>query len=279
MGWSGTATGGPRSGISCYLDDKALPCEPGQARFVLEEVGEQTEESYGLLTSVYSRLYHERITGLLVRHDYGVMTYADLKMVSRLTPTLMSVTGALLAGNARCGLTPDNHRDFYSSKYEIRMLPDIGSKLLQALESTKEWPVTQITQVHHLYITWHELSEVYKHIVRSTDYSSKYRANLALKLIRGAASRGQNNRVSINTHLVYVAVAPLFALRVLAWIWEACTDESGYMRMLKREGLYPKQLQTMFRDDLAQIYELQVLRNRAFDHVDWNKEKENRTPA
>lgn len=205
------------------------------------------------------------------------MTYADLKMVSRLTPTLMSVTGALLAGNARCGLTAENHRDFYSSKYEIRMRDDVRTQLLQAIESTKEWPVTQITQVHHLYISWHELLEVYDHITRTTDYTSRYRANLAVKLIRGARRRGQDNRVSINTHLVYVAVAPLFALRVLAWVWDTCADESQYMKMLKREGLYPKQLQTMFRDDLAQVYELQVLRNRAFDYVDWEKEKYNRT--
>lgn len=230
-----------------------------------------------MLTTAYSRLYHERVVGLLVKHELGILTYADLKMVSRFTPTLMSVTGALLAGNARCGLTPENHRDFYSSKYEIKFVDNAKPALLEAIEKTSDWPVTQITQVHHLYISWHELIEVYRHILDTHDYTSKYRANLALKVIRGAAARGQRNKVSLNTHLVYIAVAPLFALRVLAWIWESCKMETDYMKMLKREGLYPKQLQTMFRDDLAQIYELQVLRNRAFDYVDWEKEKENRT--
>lgn len=254
-----------------------MPCGPEAARFVLVEIGEQEEESHGMLTSAYSHIYHERVVGLLVKHELGVMTYADLKTVSRFTPTLMSVTGALLSGNARCGLTPDNHRDFYSSKYEIKFVDSVRTKLLDAIAMTKEWPVTQITQVHHLYISWHELVALYDHITKSDDYTSKYRANLALKVIRGAVTRGQQNKVSINTHLVYIAVAPLFAVRTLAWIWMACGDESQYMRMLKREGLYPKQLQTLFRDDLAQVYELQVLRNRAFSYVDWEKEVENRT--
>nr|CAI9858973.1 RNA-dependent RNA polymerase [Malassezia globosa associated totivirus 1] len=230
-----------------------------------------------MLAVHYSQLYGERMVGLVVTHEGLDYAYADLKLVSRFTPSIMSTVGALLAGNARCGLTPENHRDFYSVKYEPRYKAPPTEVLLAAIESTAEWDVSQITQVHHLYVTWHELRVVFAHISRSTDYTSRYRAALAMQLIREAHSKGIRNRVSINTHLVYVAVAPLFAIRILAWVWDVTRNPRDYMATLKREGTYPKQLQTMFRDDLAQVYELQVLRNREFDHVDWEKEVEHRT--
>lgn len=263
--------------MSCYLNDLALPCGPSQARFVLVEIGGGHQSTNGLLAPFYSIMYRERVIGFVEERNGYDYLYADLKMVSRYTPTVMSVVGALLAGNARCGLTAENHRDFYSVKYELGAPKPTHKVLLSALEATAEWEVSQITQVHHLYITWHELVEVYKHILDSDDYTSGYRATLALRLLRGAASKGIKNRVSINTHLTYVAVAPLFALRVLAWIWDSTGSEAEYMARLKREGTYPKQLQTMFRDDLAQVYELQVLRNREFDHVNWEVEVEHRT--
>lgn len=240
-------------------------------------MGEGHQSTHGLLSPVYSTIYRERVVGFVVVRDDIDYLYADLKMVSRFTPMVMSTVGALLAGNARCGLTHDNHRDFYSVKYELGSPTPSRSVLLKAIESTSEWEVSQITQVHHLYITWHELTCVYGHIVNSHDYTSKYRATLALRTIREAARKGIKNRVSINTHLVYIAVAPLFALRVLAWIWDTTDGEAQYMARLKKEGTYPKQLQTMFRDDLAQVYELQVLRNREFDHVNWEVEVEHRT--
>lgn len=263
--------------MSCYLNDQALPCGPSQARFVLVEVGGGHQPTHGMLSPVYSILYRERVIGFVEEREHYDYLYADLKMVSRYTPMIMSTVGALLAGNARCGLTRENHRDFYSVKYELGSPTPTPTVLLRAIEETSEWEVSQITQVHHLYVTWHELTRVYQHILCSSDYTSRFRATLALRMIHGAAGKGIKNRVSINTHLVYVAVAPLFALRVLAWIWDTTSTESEYMARLKKEGTYPKQLQTMFRDDLAQVYELQVLRNREFDNVNWEVEVEHRT--
>jgi len=69
------------------LDDQAQPCGPGNARFVLVEIGEQTEQSHGMLATVYSRLYHERVVGILVKHELGILTYADLKMALYLQAT------------------------------------------------------------------------------------------------------------------------------------------------------------------------------------------------
>lgn len=241
------------------------------------EIGGGYQDSHGMLAVNYSQLYRERIVGLVVVYEGTDYAYVDLKLVSRYTPSVMSTVGALLAGNARCGLTPENHRDFYSVKYELRYKSPATEKLLTAIDSTAEWDVSQITQVHHLYVTWHELRIVYAHISKSSDYTSAYRAALAMQVIKEAHLKGIKNRVSINTHLVYIAVAPLFAIRILAWVWDTTGGPKDYMTRLKREGTYPKQLQTMFRDDLAQVYELQVLRNREFDHVDWPTEVEHRT--
>lgn len=209
---------------------------------------------------------------------YGsVVSYYDLRLVTMYTPTAMAICGAALAGNFRAGLDAFNHRDYYTPKVELTAPKVELGELLVLIEETKNMPVSRITQDHHMYITRREIREAYEARWHKNTYESNYRRATAKMLILDAHRWGIDNRVSIMTHLVYVATAPLFAVRHLATLAAQSEDEREYMKLLKAESAAAKQLQTLFRDDLAAIYELTVLRNRVYDTVDWQTEIEHRT--
>lgn len=263
--------------MSAYLNEKMRPAQPADARYVIAMINPP-----GFIETTQTRPYWVdflRECGHLIaiRSGQDLIAYYDLKLVTIYTPSIMAVCGAALAGNFRAGLDASNHRDFYSTKVELTP-PDCSlGEVLRMIEETKRFPRTKITQDHHMYITRRELREAYEKRWHSKSYEANYRRSVAMMLYGSAEKLGIDNRVSIITHLVYVAVAPLFAVKHLATIAAMAPDESWYMKTLKAESAAAKQQQTLFRDDLAAVFELTVLRNRVYDCVDWDKEIEHRT--
>lgn len=201
--------------------------------------------------------------------------YAALGSVYAYTPTIMAAVGSMLSGNFRVGLSCHNHRDFYDPGVIYDVLP---AKLTadELTEAVKALPRTRITQDHHLYISRHELKVAYNCV--SDAVNERKRA--IEELLVDAHKYGLDNQVSFITFATYVLVAPLFAVRLLMTIKNVSRDATHFNWLLKAEGGAAKQNQTVFRNDLAAVFELQVLRNRAFDTVDWETEIKHRvTPA
>lgn len=262
--------------VPAYLDVNAKETTASHARFVIAGIDWVEKPSNGLLVPIYNILAKESNLVLNVQVDGRVVTYYWLKAVSIYTPTTMAIVGAALAGNFRAGLTPENHTDFYTAPREL-MPPKVSWKELEmAIESTKHFPVSRITQDHHMYITRRELAAGFKVIGNVHTYEATTRKQAFLTILKDAYKLDIANRVSIITHGMYILVAPIFAVKHLIKIVAISGGPDAYMRLLKAESGAAKQLQTLFRDDLAAVFELQVLRNRVYDEVDWYKEIENR---
>lgn len=262
--------------VPAYLDEYAHETEAYAARFVLAGVDWCRVESNGLLVPFNNPLTGESNIVLNIRIGQHVVTYYWLYAVSIYTPTTMAIVGAALAGNFRAGLTKENHRDFYTPQRELTPPKVEPAQLANVIDATKGFSVSRISQDHHMYITRRELWAGYSKIAGVHSYEATVRKQSLIELVRSASKLGIDNRVSIITHGMYVLVAPLFAVKHLMKIAAFSHDEESYMKLLKAESGAAKQLQTLFRDDLAAIFELQVLRNRVYDCVDWEAEIDHR---
>lgn len=201
--------------------------------------------------------------------------YVWLKCVSDLTPTLMGVVGANISGNFRVGVCESNHRDFYSSD-ECHIPHYLYQDTWSKIRGVRSLPKSRITQFHHNFVSWRELNMLYD-AIKPTQVEDKHRLATASYFCDNLMRLGFDNRVSAITMLVYIAVVPLFALHHLMFIMTNSVDADQFMANLKFEGGAAKQLQNIFRSDLSTIFELQVLRNRVYDEVNWSKERRNRT--
>lgn len=179
----------------------------------------------------------------------------------------MAVTGSLISGNLRVGISRSNHRDYYDDGTEYRLRP--ASLTAERLsEEVRQMPKSRITQDHHLYVSRHELSYVY---ANTTD-SRNERRRAVQELLEDADALDMYNQVTFITFAIYLLTAPLFAIRLLMKIKHVSGSAQQFYVLLKAEGGAAKQNQTVFRDDLATVFELQVLRNRVYDTVDWDTE-------
>ena len=229
-----------------------------------------------LLVPMFIEYVQECVTGLRVKSGYYTLSYAKLSSVSRYTPKLMSICGANIAGNYRCGLSVHNHLDFYDIQYR----PQVEwSEVLSDHEFYKAMdnaPVTQITADHHLFINKKEMMRTIKALKKQRNVDTYERLMSMTIIATQAESKDVFNRVSMITHMFYVAVAPIFAVQHLMKLWTFSGSASHYMKLLKLESQAAKQLQTIFRDDLSSVFELQVLRNRVYDDVNWDDEIDHR---
>lgn len=193
--------------------------------------------------------------------------YASLAHVYAFTPTIMAVTGSLISGNLRVGISRSNHRDYYDDGTEYRLRP---AKLTSSdlSEQVRRMPKSRITQDHHLYVSRHELSSVYAKV----EDSRNERRRAVEELLADAEAYDMWNQVTFITFAMYALTAPIFALRLLMKTKHVSGTPQQFYTLLKAEGGAAKQNQTVFRDDLAAVFELQVLRNRVFDTVDWETE-------
>lgn len=263
--------------VPAYLDGNAAECVAEDAEFVLAGVDLPGLVPADVLYPARSPVTRESVMQLTTRSGDHTVTYYAINYIGQHTPTTMAVVGAALAGNFRCGLTDDNHRDFYSAVKQLTP-PDISwDQLSAAIGHISSFERTRITQDHHMYISVNELMAGYRVISGHQGWEARTRRMLARDLVYDAAKYGLDNQVSIITHLVYVLNAPIFAVKHLAWILASVADAEEYMSLLKAESGAAKQLQTLFRHDLAAVYELHVLRNRTYEEVDWEKEVRNRT--
>lgn len=267
--------------MSSYLDNDAKPCTNVDAHFVLvnveyDVVAKPTEGEPMVLVPLFVSYVSECVTGLQVYSDGLKLSYALLECVSRYTPKIMSICGANIAGNYRCGLSQENHRDFYAVEYtpEPQWSEVMNDKKIYSI--LDGMPVSQVTADHHLFVNKREIMRVIREL-RGIKCVENYERLVSMSIMLAQAEdKDINNRVSMITHLMYVAVAPLFAVQHLMKIWSGSDSPAEYMKLLKLESQAAKQLQTIFRDDLATVFELQVLRNRVFADVDWEAEIDHR---
>lgn len=228
----------------------------------------------GRLVPFIVEYVQESTTGLIVQFDGRELYYARLDFVSYVTPKLMAVVGANLAGNVRCGLAKENHRDYYKQPLKYHFDVDTKNLLRSSIRKIQAMETSRITMSHHSFITYNELYALADKLTNSMD--DRRRALAVSLMVDKSETLGINNRVSTVTHAVYMLVAPIFAMEFLTKIIAKCESSEEYERELKFESICAKQLQTLFRDDLASIFELVVLKNRVYEPVDWNKEKMNR---
>lgn len=258
--------------MSVYLDEGGRPSEPYGARFILIDTYIH-DGVYGppVVSPVKPRWANECVMGFTLEHEGVAYVYADMSHVYAYTPKLMSVVGAAVSGNFRAGLSLENHRDFYLSNLELRLIkkPDL---VRTVLKEVSKMPKSRITQDHHLYISKHELEAAM--CTPSEDIVERQRA--VAELLRKARILDIYNQVSFITFAMYIMAAPLFGVRLLMQVQALAGSPKQFQELLKAEGGAAKQLQTIFRDDLACVFELNVLRNRVYDTVDWSKEIDHR---
>lgn len=252
------------------------PCGPVDVAYCLIYVTDSNGQNNmdGAVSPKFYTMYGESVLTYHVVIDNMVACYADLSHVSRYTPKIMATTGAMISGNFRCGINELNHYDHYAVNTELPTVNNGDINEHQMLGIIDELPVTRITADHHLFVNTNEIRAMLKTARWQADW--KERAEAIRLMVDERDSHGCDNKVSMITHIMYALCAPLFALRHLMWIWCVCDDNEEYKAKLKLESQAAKQMQSLFRDDLSTIFELQVLHNRAFDMVDWDKEIKNR---
>lgn len=251
-----------------YLDGGAKACSAYDAHFMLVDVVHVGHRPPITHLHPYKPSWTNESTLCFTHVHKGIQyAYAALGAVYAYTPTIMAAVGSMLSGNFRVGLSPVNHRDYYDPGMEYEVLP---AKLTadQLSDAVKQLPRTRITQDHHLYISRHELKVAYEQV---TDAVNERRRAIE-ELLYDAQRYGLDNQVTFITFAMYVLLAPLFAVRLLMTVKNASHDAEHFNWLLKAEGGAAKQNQTVFRNDLAAVFELQVLRNRAYDTVDWETE-------
>ncbi|QJW70335.1 RNA-dependent RNA polymerase [Erysiphe necator associated totivirus 6] len=260
-----------------YLDDDARACSSYDASFVLIEV--YVNKQFGktddvIMTPMYIGFLGESTVGIEIKYEEMSYRYVRLDFVTIRTPKIMATVGANISGNIRAGVSANNHFDFYNSEY--RYIDKVDKNLIaeETYNALKNMSDSKITQFHHNFVTYREISKTIRML---GDDNDSMRRLMAIKfLIEKRETIGLDYRVSVTTHIMYIMVSPIMAVDFLMRLIAICDDKKMYIDRLKKESQSAKQLQTLFRDDLAQIFELQVLMNRVYDEVNWYKEKENR---
>lgn len=219
---------------------------------------------------------HETVWGVRIRRRDIVCWYVATQAISVYTPTTMSVAGGIISGNVRAGMTMENHQDYYSYvpeiDYNLQVVPPDT-----LYEIVSDLPKSKITQQHHLFVNKQELQVVYEKYLSDTSPEHLTAVNEVIHVMISKMNKlGLDNRVSFITHLMYIFVAPTFAVYHLLCIMRETNSYKEYANLLKWESGAAKQSQTVFRDDLAVVYELQVLFNRVDSDVDWDTELDHR---
>lgn len=196
--------------------------------------------------------------------------YADLSMVSDLNSKTMAVCGAALSGNLRNGLTENDGHDFYETLPVA--VPTGRMDIDRFIDYVSTLTVTKITQDHHLFITEKELRIA---LEATDDEGISYVVECADHMAR----LGIDNKVLYITIMMYICVASKLCRRMTLWLLKTASNVTELNAHMKLESQAAKQLQRAKRNDLSQVFEMQVLWNRAFADVDWDKEIGNRVNA
>lgn len=259
-----------------YLDADRCGCLPENSAYILMYVSNDDVASHAVDAPFVLPITRECVWGFLLRRRNLTCWYVATKSISVYTPQTMSIAGGMISGNLRAGLTFENTVDYYSYIPEITDdLPIIGVDELY--EVVAALPKTKITQQHHLYVNKQELRTVYAKYLREGAPEHVTAVNEVIhEMLKRTIDLGLDNRVSFITHLMYIFVAPVFAVYHLLGIMRNSHNVKEYFKILKDESGAAKQSQTVFRNDLAVIYELQVLFNRVSADVDWDTEKDHR---
>ncbi|AGG68771.1 RNA-dependent RNA polymerase, partial [Scheffersomyces segobiensis virus L] len=261
--------------VPLYVDENMAGTVPEKSRYVLVHVSNDDVPVHNIDYPMLIPYCGEYTIGKRIKRRNIVCWYAKLDFISIYTPKLMSIVGGYISGNIRSGMTVENHRDFYMEFDKVIFNKVTSDEIRELNEYVRSLDVTKITGDHHLFVNRQEVDTLLEEAMNLGKYNDRL---AALMVLKDVASRiGIDNRVSFITHLVYILIAPPHAfVHLLSLIGES-TDAEDYASILKRESGAAKQLQTVFRSDLASLYELNVLVNRVDSVVDWNKEIDHRT--
>nr|QIP68035.1 RNA-dependent RNA polymerase [Erysiphales associated mitovirus 1] len=275
--------------VDAYLDEDYCPCDVLNVRYVVSNVRlitageEQFRNSVIPHKSYVNTLAGETCFGILkILHNIAIY-YVDIKLVTKHTPKTAAIIGAHIGGNFRCGLNVGNHSDFYDETALAGLVKHKSKLSKEEFTYIREAQSTQISQNHHKFLTHNELIPILKELQNGKHDKNvnKDEVNEKIGAIKYLVSKADmleiGNEVSLNTHIVYILVAPIFAVRLLVRFLATVNTPDEYNFLLKQESQAAKQLQHLFRNDLSVVFELNVLRNRIYDNVDWRTEKLNRT--
>lgn len=248
---------------------------PENAMYILVHVSNDDVPVHDIDYPMYIPYCKEYTIGKRIKRRNMVCWYAKLEFISIYTPSLMSIVGGYISGNLRSGMTTENHRDYYMEYDQVLINKPTINEIEELNEYIESLPVMKITGDHHLFINRQEVRIMLEEALKLDIYNERLAACLALK--EEASKIGIDNRVSFITHLVYILVSPPHAYVHLMLLVYNSDDAVEYTNLVKRESSAAKQLQTVFRSDLASLYELNVLVNRVDSEVDWKKEIDHRT--
>nr|UVG55935.1 putative RNA-dependent RNA polymerase [Poaceae Liege totivirus 8] len=236
--------------------------------------------------TVYHKLDKEYVLGIWLKDEYLALYhfYIDLRYLSAFSIKTNARVGSVLTENYR-SYAPTRGGDWYSI-YDN----EVSFKYDVHLQITKgQFKRERITQEHHTLMRPEEIlasMEDTAKVHRNQD-GKIVSVNLHKKgdtrvlactlLIERADKLGLNTEASIATFMLYIYMAPIFAVNMIIDILINTNTLEELRRTLKIEGIAAKQAQHYKRQDLNFIFELNVLFNRIDHKVDWEKEKHNRT--
>lgn len=253
-----------------YLDVEGRDCYAQDAAYVLVDLTTDFQPGGGVLYPYVLSYTGECLYAISKKHPGCYAVYVDLSRLGALTPRATAIVGGALSGNLRAGLSPENHVDFYETVPEVEDLPYPTDKIIGTISG---YPTTQITLDHHLFIRQRELSAMLSCLADNEAYD---RLAAITRMLKRADVLGVDNKISATTFAVYFMVAPMFAVKFLAWIMRVAGSKEQLNSLLKSESQAAKQSQTVFRNDLSCVYELNTLFNRLDGDVDWDTERKHR---
>lgn len=226
---------------------------------------------------VISRYTGECCMSRIIRIDNQEQHYAlyiNINKLSNIHKKTSAIIGALISGNSRAALTPANHNDFYDAKRFENVRINHSIDINYVIDTVMQLPISRVTADHHQNITHNEMYAMFNTSRKKQHFNFKI---LLIQILLNRMNELRiDNRVSMTTYITYILVAPFFAVVHLSKIVAESKSADEFETILKWESVAAKQSQTMWRDDLAAIYELNTLRNRVYEKVDWEKEYDHR---
>nr|UXL82825.1 RNA-dependent RNA polymerase [Conidiobolus lamprauges totivirus 2] len=234
------------------------------------------KDSYNRVMLSYYKYRGVIMPGIWIKIEDLYAFYVKFDMITRLHTSAYQLVGGIMSGTCRA---------HYGAQWYDCLEKELDIKAQQVSVKKGQYKREKISSEHHTLMRPEEvladLVQDCKIISNGTKIEevtfevTNEREHVAATLVNNKL--GIETEVTIATMLLYIAVAPAWAVRLLYYLLAKATDVNELKTFLKYEGLVAKQLQHAGRHDLNVVFELSVLWNRLDMEVDWEKEKLNRT--
>nr|WMV64386.1 RNA-dependent RNA polymerase [Uromyces fabae virus] len=287
-----------QTSIPTFLDENMVPTDnPGQAiwcttRIVSFEKPQHYVEASGRISLPqmlkYNLILEEQVlTGWIRVNGYYIL-YIYIPYLPYNAVRATAYVGSCVVGNKRAG-TGIERRDWYAPFDKVPGIYN-NHKIFTDIHIKKgQFPREKITQDHHtllrpeeilkaIWQPYHEKRQRNGKILELRVRATNDERLVAIDMLIGKVEQlGVNTEAAVSTLMLYIVLAPLFAVRLLTTIINEAKSAEEFKAALKYEGVVSKQLQHLNRSDLNYVFELNVLVNRIDSRVDWDDERSKRT--